>query len=119
MGTKKKSSMEYYKDSPETYAVKMLYDSAYQKQPEVKEYQSELKKKKPAGPGKNNAHTGNGDETVVKDESENKANNRPKVRQTTANGMNKPEKLGTLYRKFNTQETKDKRKKRKERKKSY
>jgi hypothetical protein len=33
--------------------------------------------------------------------------------------MNKPEKLGTLYRKFNTQETKDKRKKRKERKKSY
>lgn len=113
----KGKTQTYYDNNPRARAVKLAYDKAYQKQKDVKEYQKKLKRKKPAGPGKDNAHTGNGDKTVAMPSSKNRANNRPMHKQTSAKGMNKPEKMGLLYRKFNTQATKEKRKKRKN--KSY
>lgn len=67
--------------------AKRAYDKRYAATDQAKKYRAELGKKKPAGNGKNNAHTENGDKTFVQSESKNKANNRPKVRQTKASDM--------------------------------
>lgn len=72
------------KMTPAQIKAKRAYDKRYAAQPKAKKYRAALNKLKPAGPGKDNAHTSNGKSTRKQSSSKNRANNRPKVKQTRA-----------------------------------
>ena len=90
-GTKrgKSRTAKFYQNNPASKEKKKAYDTEYHKQPKARKYRAFLNKKKSAGNGKDNAHTGNGNETKPQPMSKNRANNRPKKRSTTAKGMKK------------------------------
>ena len=94
-GTSK--SARYYQENPDARAQKDRYNKEYHKTPGAKKYRGSLlklakgkKKKKKLNKGGrlgafiDNAHNPNGKGTRRQNASKNRANNRPKVRQTRA-----------------------------------
>ena len=91
-GTSK--SARYYQSNPKSRAKKDKYNTTYHKTKKARNYRAFLNSKPSAGNGNDNAHTGNGNKTVVMSSSKNRANNRPKKRSTKA-----PKSLKSLIKK--------------------
>lgn len=81
-GTSK--SARYYQANTTARAKKDKYNTKYHKTKRARKYRALLNSKPSAGRGKDNAHTGKGNSTVVMSSKKNRGNNRPKKRSTKA-----------------------------------